>query len=230
MTETPRRVFEFGPFRLDPCERLLLRGGNSVPLTPKAFELLLNLVERHGHLVAKDHLMKVVWPESFVEETNLSHHISVLRSTLGEDGEPFIETVPRRGYRFVAPVMERIENHPAGIDTSTQADPVLARGYFVGRRRLLWLAGSVVGLCALAFLVWRSAGVGAGGSADLRAVPLTSYPGMELFPTFSPDGSQVAFSWLKPGEVTTDIYVQQVGGAAPLRPGDWPVPRTNSAS
>jgi len=160
--------------------------------------------------------MKLVWPESFVEETNLSHHISVLRSTLGENGETFIETVPRRGYRFVAPVREQFEDSPAGIDTSTQADPVLARGYFAGRR-LLWLAGAIVALCAVAVPVWRSAGVGDGGAAVLRAVPLTSYPGMEFFPTFSPDGSQVAFSWLKQGQIDTDIYVQQVDGQAPLR-------------
>jgi DNA-binding winged helix-turn-helix (wHTH) protein len=77
MPEKTKQMFEFGPFRLDTCEKLLLRAGNSVPLTPKAFELLVNLVERHGQLVAKDQLMKLVWPESFVEETNLTHHISV---------------------------------------------------------------------------------------------------------------------------------------------------------
>src|SRR6185295_7893694 len=105
MADQIKHVFEFGAFRLDPEEKLLLRAGNSVPLTPKAFELLLALVERHGHLVEKSQLIKLVWPDSFVEETNLSHHVSILRSTLGEKNkaELFIETVPRRGYRFVAP-------------------------------------------------------------------------------------------------------------------------------
>lgn len=218
MPEKTKQIFEFGPFRLDPCEKLLLCAGNSVPLTPKAFELLVNLVERHGQLVAKDHLMKLVWPESFVEETNLTHHISVLRNTLGEDGGPFIETVPKRGYRFVAPVREQFEDRPPDVDTGTQPDPVLPRGHPAGRWRILWLTGSVVGLlCALAVLVWRSARVGDASPVVLRAVPLTTYPGMELFPTFSPDGTQVAFSWLKPGEEQTDIYVQRVGDATPLR-------------
>src|ERR1700752_4361551 len=103
MHQNLKRLFEFGAYRLDAVERLLLRGDELVPLTPKAFELLLALVERHGHLVEKDELMKLVWGDSFVEETNLPHHISVLRSTLGQDknAERFIETVPRRGYRFI---------------------------------------------------------------------------------------------------------------------------------
>src|SRR5688500_2586476 len=128
MLEKPKRVFEFGPFRLDSCERLLFRAGNSVPLTPKAFELLLILVDSQGHLMPKDDLMKRVWPESFVEETNLTHHISVLRNALGEDGGPFIETVPRRGYRFVAPVTEQVEDEPANLNASAVTKPVLAAG------------------------------------------------------------------------------------------------------
>jgi Tol biopolymer transport system component/DNA-binding winged helix-turn-helix (wHTH) protein len=218
MLEKPKRVFEFGPFRLDSCERLLFRAGNSVPLTPKAFELLLILVDSQGHLMPKDDLMKRVWPESFVEETNLTHHISVLRNALGEDGGPFIETVPRRGYRFVAPVTEQVEDEPANLNASAVTKPVLA----AGGRRYLWLAVALAGLCALAVLVWRSTAVRSGGSAVPREVPLTSYPGMELFPSFSPDGSQVAFSWLKQGEKDTDIYIQQVGGGTPLRLTDDP--------
>jgi TolB-like protein/DNA-binding winged helix-turn-helix (wHTH) protein/Flp pilus assembly protein TadD len=98
--------FEFGPYRLERRTRRLLRGGEPVPLTPKAFDTLLALVERHDRVVDKAELMKLVWPDSFVEEANLSQTIFVLRKTLGEgpDGRPFIDTVPRRGYRFAAPV------------------------------------------------------------------------------------------------------------------------------
>ena len=116
-----RPVFEFGPYRLDPSERLLLRAGNSVPVTPKALELLLVLVEHRGRVVAKDELMKLVWSETFVEETNLTHHISVLRGALGEQCGPFIETVPRRGYRFVAAVTERFEDQPDDAGANNQA-------------------------------------------------------------------------------------------------------------
>src|SRR3954447_9300669 len=99
----PRPIYDFGPFRLDPLEHLLLRDGKPVPLTPKTFSLLQVLVERHGHLVEKDELFRLVWPETAVEESNLSYNVSVLRKALGDGGEAgrLIETVPKRGYRFV---------------------------------------------------------------------------------------------------------------------------------
>ncbi|HLE62428.1 MAG TPA: winged helix-turn-helix domain-containing protein, partial [Pyrinomonadaceae bacterium] len=102
----PRPVYEFGPFRLDPAERLLTREGTPVSLTPKAFETLLVLVERNGHLVEKDELMRQVWPDTFVEELGLARNVSSLRRALGEGptDNRYIETVPKCGYRFVAPV------------------------------------------------------------------------------------------------------------------------------
>jgi DNA-binding winged helix-turn-helix (wHTH) protein/TolB-like protein/tetratricopeptide (TPR) repeat protein len=103
----PPVVYTFGAFRLDPVERLLTQGGRPISLTPKALDTLVVLVERHGHLVSKDDLFQAVWPDSFVEENNLAQHISALRRALGEgpDG-PFIETVPKRGYRFIGSVIE----------------------------------------------------------------------------------------------------------------------------
>lgn len=100
------RLYEFGPFVLDPAERVLARDGRPVPLTPKAFDLLLVLVENGGRLLGKKDLMEAVWPDSFVEEGNLTFTVSSLRKALGEDRkEPqYIETVPRSGYRFVADV------------------------------------------------------------------------------------------------------------------------------
>jgi TolB-like protein/DNA-binding winged helix-turn-helix (wHTH) protein/Flp pilus assembly protein TadD len=105
MRKVPHR-YEFGPYLLDPGEHALLRGAEIVPLTPKAFDLLLVLVERQGRLVEKDELLKVVWPDSFVEEANLSYTVSAIRKALGdgEEGQKYIATVPKRGYRFVAPV------------------------------------------------------------------------------------------------------------------------------
>lgn len=102
----PKRLYAFGAFRLDADERVLLGGGGVVPLTPKAFDTLLALVENSGHLLCKDELMKRVWPDSFVEENNLAQNISALRRALGEGrgGRKYIETVPRHGYRFVADV------------------------------------------------------------------------------------------------------------------------------
>jgi DNA-binding winged helix-turn-helix (wHTH) protein/TolB-like protein/Flp pilus assembly protein TadD len=108
MSRQARYLYEFGPFRLEETERLLLREGRPVPLPPKVFETLLLLVQRSGHVVEKDEIMKVIWHDSFVEEANLTQNVFTLRKALGEDknGNVYIETVPKRGYRFVANVRE----------------------------------------------------------------------------------------------------------------------------
>src|SRR5713101_237149 len=111
-----RRLYEFGRFTLDVQECRLLRDGLRVPLKPKVFETLILLVENSGHMLDKDELMKRLWPDSFVEEANLAVNISQLRKALEQDenGEQYIETVPKHGYRFVAPVSV-VEAEPAGL-------------------------------------------------------------------------------------------------------------------
>src|SRR5687768_8404917 len=100
------QTFEFGDFVLVPQERLLLCGGEPVPLTAKAFDLLVCLVRHSGRLVTKNELFKEVWPNTFVQETNLTVNISALRKVLerGSNGNKTIQTVSGRGYRFMAPV------------------------------------------------------------------------------------------------------------------------------
>jgi DNA-binding winged helix-turn-helix (wHTH) protein/TolB-like protein/lipoprotein NlpI len=99
--------YSFGSFRLYPSEQLLVREEDPIPLAPKTFELLLALVESHGHLITREALMQAIWPDSFVEETNLTVNISLLRKALGEmpGGRPWIATIPKRGYRFDGPVV-----------------------------------------------------------------------------------------------------------------------------
>ncbi len=106
MSDGSRHSYDFGPFRLDVGERQLLKKGVSLPLTPKAFEVLTVLVERAGRLVEKDELLDLVWADSFVEEINIARIVHTLRRVLGEDhnSHKFIETVAKRGYRFVAEV------------------------------------------------------------------------------------------------------------------------------
>jgi DNA-binding winged helix-turn-helix (wHTH) protein/tetratricopeptide (TPR) repeat protein len=100
-TQIGKDLYEFGSFRVDPAKQLVLHEGEPVPLTPKAFQLLLVLVSRCNEIVTKDELMKAVWPDTFVEETNLSRNIFALRKALGEtEQNRFIITVPGRGYRF----------------------------------------------------------------------------------------------------------------------------------
>lgn len=98
-------MYRFGPFCVDPARRILTREERPLPVTGRAFDVLLALLDRAGHTVEKDELLRAVWPATVVEESNLSQQIFTLRKLLGQrDDEPYIATVPRRGYRFVAPV------------------------------------------------------------------------------------------------------------------------------
>jgi len=121
MSAETKVLYEFGKFRCDPREHLLLCDGKPVSLSPKSFDILLALIRSNGQLLMKDELMQQVWPDSFVEEANLTVNISALRKVLGEtpSGQQYIETVPKRGYRFVAPVKEfRGQGPPApGVQT-----------------------------------------------------------------------------------------------------------------
>ena len=106
MSREHNEVFAFGPFRLDATERLLFEGGVQIALAPKALQTLLLLVQRRGRLVEKSELLKIVWPDTYAEEGTLAQNIFTLRKQLreGDGGIVYIETVPKRGYRFVAPV------------------------------------------------------------------------------------------------------------------------------
>ena len=207
MGEESKPVFEFGPYRLDAMERVLMRDGRPVPLAPKTFDLLLVLVERHGHLVEKERLLQLVWPDTVVEESNLSYNVSILRKTLGDgEGARLIETVPKRGYRFVAPVRMR----PAGPDPN--------------RRNRRWVSAGLA-LAALAGAAAWLMGSGRDRSEPLlESTPVTTYAGSELYPDLSPDGNQVAFSWNGAAEGNYRIYVQQLGSSVPVPltagPGD----------
>ncbi|MGC2769944.1 MAG: transcriptional regulator, partial [Candidatus Acidiferrum sp.] len=106
MCTGPKVLYEFGPFRVDPDKQVLLRDDQPVAITPKAFDTLLSLIRHSREVVSKDELMKAVWPDSFVEEANLSQNIFILRKALGDTPEDrrYIVTLPGRGYRFTAAV------------------------------------------------------------------------------------------------------------------------------
>src|SRR5262245_57067131 len=113
MAAHPKHFYEFGPFRIDVSERTLSRNGQIIGITPKAFEVLLVLVQNRGETVDKEILLNRVWPDSFVEEGILAVNITALSRVLGEspDERRYIETVPSRGYRFVGAVTERQVNN-----------------------------------------------------------------------------------------------------------------------
>ena len=107
-----KHIYEFGAYRLDIAEKVLFCQGQAVPIPPKDLETLVVLVERAGHIVGKDELLEKVWPGVFIEENNLARRIFNLRQVLGEgpDGRKYIETVPKRGYRFVGSIRDRGES------------------------------------------------------------------------------------------------------------------------
>jgi DNA-binding winged helix-turn-helix (wHTH) protein/TolB-like protein/tetratricopeptide (TPR) repeat protein len=163
MAPPSRPSYTFGPFRLDPAEKVLFLRDQPIALTPKAVEILVVLVERHGHVVTKEELLRTVWPDTFVEENNLAQNISMLRRVLGEGrADPqFIETVPKRGYRFIGPVAENGAAEP-NVETSIAAPPAAASPHAqrAGRRPALIrvFAAAAVGAAIVALVVlWRSA-------------------------------------------------------------------------
>ena len=133
-----KQIYEFGDFRLDTDEKVLVRGGQPVPLPPKDLETLVVLVEKAGHIVGKEELLERVWPGIFIEENNLARRIFNLRQVLGEDaaGRKYIETVPKRGYRFVGLVQEQDEGaESAPIPSASDSPPSSARP---NHRRRIW--------------------------------------------------------------------------------------------
>jgi DNA-binding winged helix-turn-helix (wHTH) protein/TolB-like protein/Tfp pilus assembly protein PilF len=172
MSQQESHSYEFGRFRLKTAERVLLREGELVPLTPKVFDILVTLVEHGGQVVAKDDLMKRVWPNTFVEEGNLTQNISLLRKALGESsgGVQFIETVPRRGYRFVADTSQSWDDKSVPPAREPDPAPVVSipntTSQSAGTRRTpvyAVAAGIVVlGLIGLVYFTtgWGKAGAG----------------------------------------------------------------------
>src|SRR5438270_12428382 len=137
MSKEQKEILEFGPFRLDRGEALLTRLGTPVSLPPKVFDLLSYLVSNAGRLIEKEELLKTLWPDSFVEEANLTVNIAALRRALGAqlDGQPWIETVPKRGYRFLAivarPAMDLTPLTEPATEPPPVVEPVKARGRYL---------------------------------------------------------------------------------------------------
>jgi TolB-like protein/DNA-binding winged helix-turn-helix (wHTH) protein/Tfp pilus assembly protein PilF len=169
------RLYEFGPFRLDPAERKLLRGNEIVALTPKAFDTLHLLVRNSGHLLDKDELIRTLWPDTFVEEGSLSNSIFLLRKALGEE-PAFIETVPRRGYRFVGAVRQFPRAAPTHLEDPPEVgDHVIAS--LPGKARQPWRSRVALEIAAVALLTSLAAagwfyrsGRRSGGAIDSVAV------------------------------------------------------------
>ena len=227
-TTPPDRV-RFGVFEADLATGELRTRGRRVPLQDQPFQILALLLRRPGEIVAREELERALWPaDTFVEfEHSVNTAIKKLRQALGDSAENprFIETLPRKGYRFIAPVANLARLAPAAVPASATA-PVLtviaaAAG---GRRGWWWLAGAGLVAVAAGCAVWllnrpRKA------TADIPVpVPLTTYSGAEISPSFSPEGDRVAFSWNGPKQDNYDIYIKQIGAKEPVRLTRDPAP------
>jgi len=231
------RFLVFGPFRLDVISRVLLRDEIIVPVTPKALDTLVVLIASRGRVVEKEELMKAVWPDTFVEESSLTQNISLLRKTLGETpgGQSYIETIPKRGYRFVAQVTEECDGAPGGSGGGHAGVPAalgedLERPPGSEARRWRLRAGALLAVVVAAAAVYlRLARPLAGPPTPLlKTVPLTSFPGYAgppAFsetdfagpPAFSPAGDQVAFSLEGAKRGSSHIFVKLLHIERPLQ-------------
>ena len=165
MARENSQAYDFGPFTLIPAEKRLLRDGLPVALTPKAFDLLVVLVQDADHLLEKSELMNLVWPDSFVEESNLSVKVSELRRALGDGANEtaLIETVPRRGYRFIGEVRVRPAEEPQVEPTGDDHAHISDSDIDLPRRRLIWpIVAAIAGVLAIVAFV----GMNGGGLRD----------------------------------------------------------------
>jgi TolB-like protein/DNA-binding winged helix-turn-helix (wHTH) protein/Flp pilus assembly protein TadD len=188
-----KQSYEFGPFRLDPENRIFLRDCQPIALTPKVFDTLVLLVERSGRLVLKDDLMTAIWPDSFVEESNLTQTVFMLRKALGETGsdQRYVVTVAGRGYRFAADVKQVLGNgHSAPATTTVSPQPEVRSAVEKSNsRRWPVFAGIAILLVAAvgAYFQWFHAQTRPqlfGGRVMLAVLPfenLTGDPGQDYF-------------------------------------------------
>jgi Tol biopolymer transport system component/DNA-binding winged helix-turn-helix (wHTH) protein len=217
MPNPSSELYGFGRFTLDAVQRVVTRDEQRVQLAPKTFDLLLLLVRSPGRAFTKAELMTALWPDTFVEEANLSFQVSTLRKALGDGAAEWIETVPKHGYRFAAEVTASPHAAPAEPRVVGEPRPAVAGA----RTRTRWLLTAALVTSALVagtyLTILRPGPLPAREDPQPIATPLTAYPGREEKPSLSPDGSQVAFTWDGQRQDNVDIYVKLVGPGEPLR-------------
>jgi Tol biopolymer transport system component/DNA-binding winged helix-turn-helix (wHTH) protein len=215
-----RQVVRFGIFELDFSAVELCKQGRPIRLQEQPFRVLALLLQRPGEVVTREEVRKALWSaDTFVEfDQSLNTAIKKIRQALDDSAESprFVETIPRKGYRFIAPV--------SGLEIAAPG----AAGQ-VRRPHLLWLPAGIFLLLIAGLAGWLLNTRPRTGDAPLDPVPLTSYRGAEWHPSFSPDGNEVAFQWRRPGQDHADIYVKLVGAGEPLRLTNGPADSSSPA-
>ena len=205
--EQRQPAFQFGVFEINPHTRELRKHGIKIKLQDQPLLVLLLLLENPGEVVTREEIQKRLWPEAtFVDFDNaINSAVRKLRDALGDAPENprFIETLARRGYRFVSPVTragalnQAAQEQSPGVPqlpASTPMPPARAKS-----KRLLWSTAILLGLVGLALAaglrLWLKNTKGGSADNPLPPVPLTANPGYEAFPSFSPEGTRVAYAW-----------------------------------
>lgn len=242
---SPQRV-RFGAFEVDLRAGELRKSGRKIKLTGQPFAVLAILLEHPGEVVGRDELQKRLWPDTFVDvDHNLNTAINKIREALNDSSEhpQFVETLPRRGYRFVAPVEngepEAKVTEPAPVPSQNGQAPANALKRPSPAAKGRWMAAAVGLLLLISVGTWlfvrirdrQSPDAGSATQQNFNVVPLTTLPGQEVSPSFSPDGSQVVFAWNAGNSSGTnpfDLYVKVIGSEKIERltnaPAQWIVP------
>ena len=191
----------FGPFEVDRATGELRKQGRRIKLQEQPFQVLAALLEKPGELVTREELRQRIWSDdTFVDfDHSLNKAINKVREVLGDSAANprFVETLPRRGYRFIAPV--------------EGGQPVAAETPAPTKRLRLWITGVVAVAIIAATTGWLASRKDTPGTAPLKVVPLTTYPDVEVHASFSPDGSEVAFARGRHYSSNFDIYIKQIG-------------------
>jgi len=236
---TPPHRLRFGVFEIDRRTSEVRRGGVRIKIAVQPFQILSALVDRPGELVTREELRQRLWPaDTFVDfEHSLNSAVKKLRLALGDMAEApvFIETLPRRGYRFLLPVEAVIEpssavtsDGPSTAPTTLEDRSQEAVKHRGTRRAAALGVGLAVTAAGIALLLFRIPA--RRPASNVKLAPLTAFPGQEVAPSFSPDGTEVAFAWTgdSPGAQGFDLYAKVVGTERPLRltthPAAWITP------
>jgi len=224
---TPRGI-GFDQFQVDLRSGELRKNGRKIRLQPQPFQLLALLLEHPGEVVTRAEVCGKLWPDgTHVDfDHGLGTALNKIREALGDSAENprFVETLPRRGYRFIGSIREPAPEIAEAPSPTAGLVPEITDGS--RRNAALWFLALALSIFALAY-VWLNQRSHAAGRA-LRPVPFTAYTGLEVAPSFSPDGSRIAFSWTEDKRLPSDgydLFVKSIGDENPVRltssPSRW---------